>query len=289
MTTAVLVALLAVLGLALPPQNPVIGIFTLPDEGDEPRAGAPFPPQLTANNYSYIATSYVKYVQMSGAQVVPVLSFSDKAYFDDLLPKLNGILFTGGGTAISIKNKWTQNADYILKWAINENKKGRVFPVWGTCLGWELLAYLTSGYDSKVLSSVRGESGVRNTLLIKQDGYLYSDLTPTLKYNLQNGQGVTYFNHVFAVSTAYYQSSQELKSFWEVTSTTKSSYNEEFISTAEGKEFPVFGIQYHPEKNLYEWKVKADRSLSGVEIAQILSNKFVDLARKSPNRFISYE
>jgi gamma-glutamyl hydrolase len=101
-----------------------------------------------------------------------------------LLPKLNGVLFTGGGIDINIKNKWTSNADYVLKWAINENKKGRVFPVWGTCLGWELLAYLTSGYDSKVLSPVRGESGVRNTLDILDDGYIYSGISPSLRYNL---------------------------------------------------------------------------------------------------------
>lgn len=183
---------------------------------------------------------------MSGAQVVPIFSFSNRSYFDDLLPKLNGVLFTGGGYDININNKWTQNADYILKWAINQNQNGKVFPVWGTCLGWELLAYLTSGYDSKVLSLVRGEKGVINTLSIKEDGYLYSGLTPTLKYNLQNGQGVTYFNHAFAVSTSYYQSNPKFKSFWNIVSTTKSSYNEEFISTAESKEYPVYGIQFHP-------------------------------------------
>lgn len=51
------------------------------------------------------------------------------------------------------------------------------------------------------------------------------------------------------------------------------------------KEYPIFGIQFHPEKNLFEWKVPADRSQSGAEIVQILSNKFVDIARKNTNTF----
>ena len=55
-----------------------------------------------------------------------------------------------------------------------------------------------------------------------------------------------------------------MSSFWNLTSTTKSSYNEEFVSTVEAKDYPVYAVQYHPEKNLYEWKVKADRSASGV-------------------------
>ena len=73
---------------------------------------------------------------MSGAQVVPIFSFSDTAALNSILSKINGVLFTGGGTPIDINNKWTKNADYILKYAISENKKGNVFPVWGTCLGW---------------------------------------------------------------------------------------------------------------------------------------------------------
>ena len=73
---------------------------------------------------------------MSGAQVVPIFAFSNTTVLDNLLPKINGVLFTGGSQAIDINNKWTKSADYIVKYAINENKKGNVFPVWGTCLGW---------------------------------------------------------------------------------------------------------------------------------------------------------
>lgn len=39
MKVALLMAWLAVAAIALPPQNPIIGIFTLPSEGDEPKAG----------------------------------------------------------------------------------------------------------------------------------------------------------------------------------------------------------------------------------------------------------
>ena len=55
------------------------------------------------SNYSYIAASYVKYIQMSGAQVVPIFAYSKKmTYFDNLLPKINGVLFPGGGHVIHI-------------------------------------------------------------------------------------------------------------------------------------------------------------------------------------------
>ena len=120
---------------SLPPQNPVIGIFTLPDKSDEPTLDQPYKTNEASNNLSYFAASYVKYVQMSGAQVVPIFAFSNTSYLDSILSQINGVLFTGGGTYINIDNHWTQNADYILKYAIEQNRRGNPYPIWGTCLG----------------------------------------------------------------------------------------------------------------------------------------------------------
>lgn len=79
---------------ALPAQTPIIGIYTQSDQSDEPTSSTP--KTLAApSNYSYIAASYVKYIQMSGAQVVPIFAYSNQSYFDELLPKINGVLFPG--------------------------------------------------------------------------------------------------------------------------------------------------------------------------------------------------
>lgn len=73
----ILLHLLFWLGLSLMPrQAPVIGIYTQSDSSDEPTN------LLSTSNYSYIAASYVKYLQMSGAQVIPIFGFSDRPYFD---------------------------------------------------------------------------------------------------------------------------------------------------------------------------------------------------------------
>jgi gamma-glutamyl hydrolase len=80
---------------SLPEQFPVIGIYTQSDQSDEPTGEVPRAKPLKGSNYTYIAASYVKYIQMSGAQVVPIFAYSDQPYFDDILPKLNGVLFPG--------------------------------------------------------------------------------------------------------------------------------------------------------------------------------------------------
>ena len=60
-----LLCLSVALAQDLPPQNPVIGIYTQSYYSE------------TSSPHSYIAASYVKFIQMSGAQVVPIFSFSD--------------------------------------------------------------------------------------------------------------------------------------------------------------------------------------------------------------------
>lgn len=83
---------------------------------------------------------------MSGAQVVPIFAYSEQSQIAVLLPKLNGVLFPGGGVEFNMNNRWTSNANYILQYAIKQNDAGNVFPVWGTCLGHQLLGYLTNNY-----------------------------------------------------------------------------------------------------------------------------------------------
>ena len=216
MKAAILVVVVGLAFCVLPNQRPIIGIYTQSIDSNEPTSDQPQATLHASFNESYIATSYVKFVEMSGAQVVPIYAYSNKSYFDNLLPKLNGVLFTGGDVDIDIRYKWTLNADYILKYAISQNDKGNVFPVWGTCLGMQLLAYLTSGYDLKAIAPVRGEVAVRNTLNVQSGSVLYSDLSTNLLSRLQSGDGIVYFNHHFAITKDYFLNSPPLRKFWNV-------------------------------------------------------------------------
>ena len=97
-----------------------------------------------------------------------------------------------------------------MKYAMAETKRGNPFPVWGTCLGMQTLAYLTSGYDLKAIAPVRGELAIRNTLQIQPENTLFKDLPSDLLNNLQSGVGVVYFNHRFAIKQNIYFRSLQL-------------------------------------------------------------------------------
>ena len=53
--------------------------------------------------------------------------------------------------------------------------------------------------------------------------------------------------------------------------------------TIEGKKYPVFGTQWHPEKNTFEWTDREGipHTPGAVAVAQYTANFFVQQARKS--------
>ena len=133
---------------SLPQQTPIIGVYT----------------QTFNDTNSYIPSTYVRFVEMSGAQVVPILAFSETSVILDLLPKLNGVLFTGGTMEYNISKVWTINANAILKYAIQQNDMGNPFPIWGTCMGLQILSYLTSQNNDTILSRVHDDISIHHTL-----------------------------------------------------------------------------------------------------------------------------
>lgn len=72
-------------------QGPVIGILTQEYHGDF---------KEYKNNRSYIAASYVKFVESAGGRVVPLLLDQDIKYYTDIMSNLSGVLLPGGGENI---------------------------------------------------------------------------------------------------------------------------------------------------------------------------------------------
>merc|ERR1712107_400179 len=64
---------------------------------------------------------------------------------------------------------------------------------------------------------------------------------------------------------------------------------EEFVSTIEGRQYPFFGLQWHPEKNNFEFgshgkdvpNQAINHSVNAVEVSLAMASVFVRAARKN--------
>lgn len=81
---------------------------------------------------------------------------------------------------------------------------------------------------------------------------LFSQLDPKLRKALAT-QNITENSHHSGVEPKKYETVPKLKEFFEVLSTNSDSRGRPFVSTIEGKQYPVSASQWHPEKNNFEW------------------------------------
>nr|XP_021181477.2 gamma-glutamyl hydrolase A [Helicoverpa armigera] len=241
------------------------------------------------NYTSYIAASYVKDVEASGARVVPILIGKDRAYYEELMGKLNGVLIPGGATYFNQSDGYADAGQHIYEIAQQMNDAGDYFPIFGTCLGFELLIILASGRgypENRIRCYSYG-----NIPLDFTDDYQSSKMfreAPEQVTKVLENENVTVNAHQFCIIDENLIS-YNLTNDWRVTSHSFDDYGVKFIATVEHTRYPFYGVQFHPEKSSFEWKLSKNyaHSLSAVKTNRYFMDFFVKECRKSLHQFAS--
>ncbi|XP_024043543.1 gamma-glutamyl hydrolase 2-like isoform X3 [Citrus sinensis] len=122
--------------------RPVIGIVTHPGDGASGRLN-------NATNASYIAASYVKFVESAGARVIPLIYNEPEDVLFEKLELVNGVLYTGGWAKDGL---YYEIVEKVFKKILEKNDAGDHFPLYAHCLGFELLTMII-GKDKNILES----------------------------------------------------------------------------------------------------------------------------------------
>uniref|UniRef100_A0A3P8YK36 folate gamma-glutamyl hydrolase n=1 Tax=Esox lucius TaxID=8010 RepID=A0A3P8YK36_ESOLU len=255
-------------------EKPIIGVLAQEVRTPQPQKA------------SYIAASYVKFLEAAGARVVPVMINQTLEEYKKLFNSINGILYPGGGVSI-VSSGYANVARIFYKLAIEATSRGDYFPVWGTCLGFEELTYLTSG---EMLLSRTNTSGVALPLVFTngtRESRLFKEF-PADVLNALASEPITENSHNFSLTLKRYNRNKDLRKFYKVL-TTNSDGKTEFVSTMEAYDFPIYGTQWHPEKNAYEWtRPYIPHSPSAVRTTFFMGEFFVNedsAVRKNLHKF----
>ncbi|CAM4532743.1 unnamed protein product [Leuciscus chuanchicus] len=276
-------------------------LFTVTDSAFSKRFGAPIKTNdrpiigvlaqdvfnATPQRNAYIAASYVKFLESAGARVIPVMINKTEDEYKRLFKSINGVLFPGGGVSLK-SSKYSKTATIFYRLALEANSKGDYFPVWGTCLGFEMLTLLTSGESLLSHTNTKGVALPLNFTDDVRDGRLFKEFPEELLKSLAT-ERLTVNSHQWSITTENFAKSEKLKSFYRVLSTNSDGQNE-FVSTMEAYNFPIYATQWHPEKNAFVWRRPyIPHSGRAVETGFYTAHFFISEARKSFHSFCSVE
>uniref|UniRef100_A0AAG5DEB5 folate gamma-glutamyl hydrolase n=1 Tax=Anopheles atroparvus TaxID=41427 RepID=A0AAG5DEB5_ANOAO len=235
---------------------------------------------------SYIAASYVKFVEGAGARVVPIWINQPVEYYEQIMTNLNGVLFPGGATYFNQSNGYAEAGRHIYDIAMRYNENGDYFPLWGTCLGFELLTYLAAnGTEHRAHCKSNSQALPLNFKDDFRKSRLFAD-APNDVVDILSSEPVTANFHQFCVTEAN-MTAYGLDEDWRVMSVDRDWNGMEFISTIEHKKYPFYGIQFHPEKNIYEWvsNKNISHTANAIQAAQFFADFFIHETRKNDHRF----
>ena len=151
-------------------------------------------------------------------------------------------------------------------------------------------AVVQTGFDAENVSLALESVRVRQ---------LYQD---PVTFETVQTRNVTMNNHRRGVEPDRFFQNDKLSLLWDVTSINHDKSGRPFVSTMEPMDpdrFPIYGVQYHPEKNAFEFATypgtnipyeAIDHSPEGVAFSAYTARFFVDRARRSlaENPFHAY-
>jgi len=219
----------------LPPvltNRPLIGILSQP--GD-PATGRD----------SYIAASYVKFVEASGARVIPFFHDAPAEETDARFAAVNGVLIPGGAARLSPGHTFFDVAARVIDLATDANlKKKEHFPVFAICLGFEALGVHLSG-NASLLSAFDAEDTAAPLYFTEaaERSRLFGSMPRKVRESLAS-KPFARESHSWGISLASFEGEEKLKDQLEVLSLSSDPEGRVYVSSMEHKMLPFSATQW---------------------------------------------
>ncbi|KAE8619469.1 hypothetical protein XENTR_v10009802 [Xenopus tropicalis] len=238
---------------------------------------------------TYIADSYVKFLESAGSRVVPIRLNLPEEEYRKLFKSINGVLFPGGSVDLQVSS-FSRTTRIFYKLAVEASSSGHYFPIWGTCMGFQILTALTAGADLLSATAAENISLPLNLTDEVASSRMFHHAPPDLLRVLSQERVTANFHH-FGLTPETFRANKKLSEFYRVLSTNRDTNGVEFISTIEARNHPIYGVQWHPEVNRFQWRsdMSYPHSANAIWTSQYFADFFVNEARKSQNHFLSEE
>jgi gamma-glutamyl hydrolase len=237
---------------------------------------------------SQVDSSYVSWLVSGGNDVAFISQWMNDTEIDSILANSNGLLIPGFTSELeeaqvnSPKEKFVTK---VLQKTINMNKKNNYFPVLSICQGSIIVqTYFAKSYN--ILKKYDGVNGVMSKVTALDDRKKIQSLMMFSRRHFTaftTRQSTVHFVRT-AVDPSFYISNKNLNLTLKATGYSTDVKGNKYVAMFEAIGLPIYGLQFHPEKVIYDRKYKfVSRSDDSIEVSQKFLDFFTLTARLNKN------
>ena len=261
--------------------QPVIAIVaaSIPEDSDDPKEAV-------------VYLTYTKWASDSGAKVIPILPWYSKEKINHILDKVNGVIWQGGMRNLRIGGHFENLNKYILEKIINKNDKNTYFPMFLICQGFELVHILMAN-NTKILSDYTAMKyfipmEINNNT---RSSNMYSKLDEKDFQTFTKSNSTVHY-HKYGFEPELYNKYKIFSDFFNINSFGYDRNGKKFIGSVEAKKYPIYAVQYHPEKVKYDRNIPSNsivNSKEAFEMSKKLADFFIEETRKNKQKITDLE
>jgi gamma-glutamyl hydrolase len=186
--------------------------------------------------------AYVDWFMDRGVHVL--LIPYDTTQHEEYSSMIHGLLIPGGEIGHVLKNKaFIHSVTRFVEISLQPNI---YFPIWGTCLGFEMLLTVIGGAMTFKKYKADGLYPIQLTPDGKKSRMFHS-FSPQYLHFLEHKKS-TLQHHHYGMSVADFMDNLHLTRFYHIIATSMDEKGKEYIAAIEGKYYPIYGVSWHPER-----------------------------------------
>ena len=244
-------------------------------------------------NTERVDNSLFRWLSSGGVDLITIHTWTPLSEIDTLLQNITAVVFMGQPNIPDPSSSYYKQSKYIYD-SIKQlytSTPSRIIPL------------LALGNDLAMIISFEGG----NITHIKQhspNSIVFESFDNVTKYKILSELDSDDFVNLvssnicpnkldYVITKDNFIQNKQITETFDLVATSRLSNNNEviYVSIIEGKQYPIFGLSFHPEKVNYEneYQVPIPDSLEAVKAARLFGNSFIFYARIYNTNYMNYE
>jgi anthranilate/para-aminobenzoate synthase component II len=242
-------------------------------------------------NTERVDNALFRWLTAGGVDLISIHTWTPSSEIDTLLQNATAVVFMGNPSQPDATSPYYIQAKYIYDTIKHST---HIIPI------------LALGNDLAMLMSFEATTNTLSITNVKQhspNSIVFESFDDVSKYNiLSELDGADYVNLVssdicpnqleYVISRDEFMKHETLNTMYHLVAFARTSNNDvTYVAIVEGKEYPFYGLSFHPEKINFDkgYQVPVPDSHEAVKMARMIGNSFLFHARTTNNNVMSKE